>query len=90
MKRTNLALVTLLCLALLHPALAMDLQLGGKTALVTGSTAGIGFGIAKVLLKEGTRVIINGRTQDSLDEAAAKSTCTRLRGQGLGCIVVKR
>jgi len=25
-----------------------------------------------------------------LDEAAAKSTCTRLRGQGLGCIVVKR
>ena len=29
---------------------AMDLQLQGKTALVTGSTGGIGFGIAKVLL----------------------------------------
>ena len=48
---------------------AMDLQLKGKTALVTGSTGGIGYGIAKVLLVEGTRVIINGRTQDSVDKA---------------------
>ena len=66
------ALAALLCLALLQPALAMDLQLGGKTALVTGSTGGIGFGIAKTLLKEGARVIINGRTQESVDSAAAK------------------
>src|ERR1700748_2156900 len=66
------ALAALLCLALLQPALAMDLQLGGKTALVTGSTGGIGFAIAKPLLKEGARVIINGRTQESVDSAAAK------------------
>ncbi len=73
-SRTFLALrllAALLCLAL-QPALAMDLQLGGKTALVTGSTGGIGFGIAKALLKENAQVIINGRKQDSLDEAAAR------------------
>ncbi len=40
----------------------MDLQLKDKTALVTGSTAGIGFAIAKGLLKEGAAVYINGRT----------------------------
>lgn len=50
---------------------AMDLQLQGKTALVTGSTGGIGYGIAKVLLKEGAQVIINGRTQQNVDKAAA-------------------
>jgi NAD(P)-dependent dehydrogenase (short-subunit alcohol dehydrogenase family) len=52
-------------------ATAMDLQLQGKTALVTGSTGGIGYGIAKVLLKEGAQVIINGRTQQSVDKAAS-------------------
>jgi NAD(P)-dependent dehydrogenase (short-subunit alcohol dehydrogenase family) len=65
------ALAALLCLAL-QPAVAMDLQLSGKTALITGSTGGIGFGIAKTLLKEGAQVIINGRTPESVDNAAAK------------------
>jgi NAD(P)-dependent dehydrogenase (short-subunit alcohol dehydrogenase family) len=50
---------------------ALDLQLQGKTALITGSTGGIGYGIAKVLLKEGAQVIINGRTQQGVDKAAA-------------------
>ena len=52
-------------------AQGMDLQLQGKTALITGSTGGIGYGIAKVLLAEGAEVIINGRTQQSVDKAAA-------------------
>jgi NAD(P)-dependent dehydrogenase (short-subunit alcohol dehydrogenase family) len=65
-------LAGLLCLALLQPASAMDLQLSGKSALITGSTGGIGFGIAKVLLKENAQVIINGRSQDSVDKAAAR------------------
>src|SRR3954465_13514149 len=47
----------------------MDLQLEDKTALVTGSTAGIGFAIAKKLSEEGAEVYINGRTQQRIEEA---------------------
>jgi len=49
----------------------MDLQLRGKTALVSGSTAGIGFAIARLLANEGAGVIINGRTQKGVDKAVA-------------------
>ena len=47
----------------------MDLQLDNKTALVTGSTAGIGFSIAKALADEGANVIINGRSEASVQQA---------------------
>lgn len=50
----------------------MDLGLKGKTAIVTGSTAGIGFAIAHTLATEGAKVIINGRTQQRVDAAIAK------------------
>ena len=50
----------------------MDLKIAGKTALVTGSTAGIGFAIAKTLAENGARVIVNGRTRASVDQAIAK------------------
>ncbi|QEH42645.1 SDR family NAD(P)-dependent oxidoreductase [Chitinophaga sp. XS-30] len=50
----------------------MDLQLKGKTALVSGSTQGIGFAIAKRLLEEGAAVIINGRTEARINESIAK------------------
>ncbi len=49
----------------------MNLQLENKLALVTGSTAGIGFAIAKALAAEGARVIVNGRTQARVTEAIA-------------------
>ncbi|TGK02881.1 SDR family oxidoreductase [Leptospira langatensis] len=47
----------------------MDTQLKDKTALVTGSTAGIGFAIALSLAKEGAHVIVNGRTKSRVEEA---------------------
>ena len=40
----------------------MDLQLTNKKALVTGSTAGIGFAIASLLTQEGAAVVVNGRS----------------------------
>ena len=49
----------------------MDLQLNGKTALVTGSTAGIGLEIARRLSTEGADVVICGRDQAKLDAAAS-------------------
>ncbi len=50
----------------------MDLQLNGKTALVSGSTAGIGFSIALSLAKEGASVIVNGRSKDRVDKAVSE------------------
>jgi 3-oxoacyl-[acyl-carrier protein] reductase len=52
----------------------MDLQLNGKIALVTGSTAGIGAAIAASLFAEGAKVIVNGRTHDRVEEAVKRIT----------------
>ena len=49
----------------------MNLKLEDKTALVTGSTAGIGLAIALRLAREGARVIVNGRTQARVDATLA-------------------
>jgi NAD(P)-dependent dehydrogenase (short-subunit alcohol dehydrogenase family) len=50
----------------------MDLGLNGKRALVTGSTAGIGFATAQSLAREGAQVILNGRTPARVDAALAR------------------
>jgi NAD(P)-dependent dehydrogenase (short-subunit alcohol dehydrogenase family) len=50
----------------------MDLELDGKLALVSGSTAGIGHAIATRLASEGAQVIVNGRSQASVDEVVAE------------------
>ena len=47
----------------------MDLQLTNKKALVTGSTAGIGFAIASLLAQEGAVVVVNGRSQGRVEDA---------------------
>jgi NAD(P)-dependent dehydrogenase (short-subunit alcohol dehydrogenase family) len=60
----------------------MDLNLAGKLALVTGSTAGIGFAIAEALAREGAGVIVTGRKQARIDEALAK---LRSANPGGGC-----
>lgn len=50
----------------------MDLQLHGKRALVTGSTAGIGFATARELAAEGASVIINGRSFERVEAACER------------------
>jgi NAD(P)-dependent dehydrogenase (short-subunit alcohol dehydrogenase family) len=57
----------------------MDLQITGKTALVTGATAGIGLAIAKKLALEGASAVITGRDAGKLDQAV-----TEIRAQGAG------
>ncbi|HVK57277.1 MAG TPA: SDR family oxidoreductase [Candidatus Kapabacteria bacterium] len=57
----------------------MNLQLENKTALVTGSTKGIGFAIARALAAEGASVILNGRSEESA-QAAAKKIGGKARG----------
>jgi NAD(P)-dependent dehydrogenase (short-subunit alcohol dehydrogenase family) len=49
----------------------MKIDLSGKTALVTGSTSGIGYAIAKGLAAAGAEVTVNGRTQAKVDGAIA-------------------
>ncbi|WP_295667158.1 SDR family NAD(P)-dependent oxidoreductase [uncultured Mucilaginibacter sp.] len=47
----------------------MDLKIKNKIALITGSTAGIGFAIAKALANEGAQVVVNGRTAERVNKA---------------------
>ena len=63
----------------------MDLQLTGKLALVTGSTAGIGLAIAKALAGEGGRVVVNGRTEARVDAARGEisAACPEARLESL-------
>lgn len=66
----RLVTAALLC-SLCTSVPALDLELDGKRALVTGSTSGIGYAIARELLEEGAEVIVNGRSQESVDRAIA-------------------
>jgi len=50
----------------------MDLKIKGRRALVTGSTAGIGYAVAEGLAREGASVVVTGRTQANVDAALAR------------------
>jgi NAD(P)-dependent dehydrogenase (short-subunit alcohol dehydrogenase family) len=62
----------------------MDLHLTGKTALVSGSTAGIGLAIAKELAQEGANVTINGRTAERVQRAIEEIRATHPKGKIAG------
>jgi NAD(P)-dependent dehydrogenase (short-subunit alcohol dehydrogenase family) len=50
----------------------MNIDLGGKTAVVTGSSEGIGFAIARGLASAGATVVVNGRNQAKVEAAVAR------------------
>ncbi len=50
----------------------MNIDLSGKTAVVSGSTAGIGYAIARGLARAGAAVVLNGRTEERTRDAAAR------------------
>ncbi len=60
----------------------MDLNLRGRTALVTGASKGIGRAIAAVLAQEGCNLILVSRTATDLE---ATSNEIAASGQGCGC-----
>ena len=65
----------------------MKIDLSGKTALVTGSTAGIGHAIAKGLAASGASVVINGRGQDKVDAAVRKLEGAGVKVRGIAADV---
>lgn len=58
----------------------MNLNMTGKTAIVTGATAGIGLAIATELAREGVQVVIPGRTREKLDNALRSIAGESARG----------
>lgn len=52
----------------------MDFEIDGNSALVTASSSGLGKASAKALAREGANVVVNGRSQDTLDEAVTELT----------------
>lgn len=58
----------------------MDLGLGGKTALITGGTSGIGLAVARKLAAEGCAVAICGRDKAKLDSAVASLGAAKAKG----------
>jgi NAD(P)-dependent dehydrogenase (short-subunit alcohol dehydrogenase family) len=62
----------------------MNFDLQGKKAVVSGSTAGIGFAVAKALALEGATVVLNGRSQDRVDAAVDRLRSSVDRGEVRG------
>tara|TARA_B100000963_G_scaffold356741_1_gene377503 strand:- start:11509 stop:12264 length:756 start_codon:yes stop_codon:yes gene_type:complete len=59
----------------------MKINLAGKFALITGSSEGIGFHIAKTLQENGCKVVINGRNKSKLNSASKKlQNCFAIKG----------
>ena len=63
----------------------MQIDLTNKTAIVSGSTAGIGLAIAEGLARSGATVIVNGRTQPAVDAAISRIKATHPEASLRGC-----
>ena len=61
----------------------MDLQLEGKRALVTGSTAGIGMATAAALYREGASVVLNGRSPQRVEAAIDRIMAPATKGKDM-------
>lgn len=70
----------------------MDYQLKDKKVFISGSTKGIGLATAKTLAKEGAEVIINGRSQESIDQAISSITAEikNAKISGIACDFSKK
>jgi len=66
------------------------LELGGKHALVTGGSRGLGLQIAEALGEMGAKVAITARKQAELDEAAAHLRARGIQCEALACDLGKR
>ncbi len=64
----------------------MNIDLGGRTAIISGSTGGIGLAIARGLARANADVVIAGRSQKSLDAALAEVSKQGGRGQVHGVV----
>lgn len=62
----------------------VDLELTGKTVFVSGSTQGIGLSIASLCAREGASVVVNGRTQQTVDNAVSRILEEHPEGQVSG------
>ena len=65
-------------------------RLTGKVALVTASTAGIGLGISRRLGREGAKVVVSSRKQQSVDETVAALRAEGVEAAGIACHVGDR
>ncbi len=62
----------------------MNIDLSGKTAIVTGSTAGIGLAIAKGLAASGAKVVVNGRSEAAVGKALSEIAKTSAKASVTG------
>jgi len=65
-------------------------KLAGKVAIVTASTEGIGFAIARRLAQDGAKVMISSRKQDNVDSAVKTLKAENLNVEGIVCHVGKK